>query len=116
MADNPEEHFSEVDWDNIAESEKSKIIDQQSQYAMASVKLVYSVALHGSDMKNLLSSLILSLILALFSINPKNIVISLLVMQTFFVFISRVGSIYNARLLNTLKDAYIDLLKKNKKP
>lgn len=115
MSKVPEEHLIEVDWENISNEDKIKILAQQATYANISIKFVHLLAIHGADVRNLLTSLALALILGFLSVDNKNIILALLGMQIFFAVISRALSNNMHHQLEAIRDSYIDFLKRKSK-
>ena len=115
MVENPEEHLIDVDWENISADDKLKLLAQQSLYSSLSIKFVYASAIYGTDVRNLLLSLFLTLLLSLLSFDNKTIILILLTTQAFFTIASKSLSIVISKQLDELRISYIKFLKLKRK-
>jgi diacylglycerol kinase len=107
----PEEQVVDIDWSSLSQDEKTELIVRQAVYNEFSKKLIHAAAIHGSDVRNLLISMMIVIVLDLFSVDGRNILLSLIGTQIFFTLFSKVISSAVTKQVEEVKKSYLEFLK-----
>jgi len=110
----PEELLIDLEWSALTEQEKTELILRQTIYIETSRKFVHALAVHGTDVRNLMLNMMIVLTLSLFNVDTRNTILALLGTQLFFTVISKLISLGVLKQLEDLRKAYIQFIKDKK--
>ncbi len=111
----PEELLLDIDWSALTDQDKAQLLIHQTLYIDASRKFIHSYAAHGTDIRNLLLCMAIALVFSLFGFENKNIILSMLAVQTFFTLASKGSFLLMTKNLEGLRQDYTRFLKEKKK-
>ena len=110
-----EQELMQIDWLSLSEDEKNDLIIKQTDYINLSRKFIQVFASHSTDVKNLVTSMFLILVLNFFDVDNKHIILLVLGFQILSTIASKASQTMIIEQLETSKKNYIDALRKKKK-
>jgi hypothetical protein len=110
--DSIEEHVSKIDWNSLSHTDRSELILRQLLYFELTKKFVHTTAVYGSDVRGLLTSMFVVLVLSFLNTDIKNVILSLLGLQILFVVMSRISVFVVKNQFDEMKNSYLEFLKK----
>lgn len=113
--ESPEEAAQELDWSSLTEQERAELILSQAVYVELSRKFIHALAMYGTDVRNLILSMAIVLLLNFLSLDNKTVILAMLGFQMFFCFLSKVSETSTLRQLEDARKNYISVIKQKRK-
>jgi hypothetical protein len=101
---NNQENFSTLDWESVPNSKKQLIIQDFNVYVLAVQNFTQFNVMHRTDLKCLLTFLLISAFGFFFNLKLESVITSWVVLQIFMSVISKLAQIGSAIELKRSKD------------
>ena len=110
-----EQEILSVDWYSLSDEEKTELLSKQAVYIDMSRKFIHVLANHGTDVRNLITAMSLTLILNFFNFDNKEIILAILGAQIINTLVSKANQVSIIEQLENARKNYINALRSKKK-